>query len=291
MIISMHIGAHCTAGAALMRGLLKNTGRLAEHGIVVPGPARYRTIIPDVMKKVKGAPASTDTQAMILDQITEAENCTRLVMSLEDVICMPQGIFADGKLYAKAEFRLPWLRNVFADHQMEFVLGVRNPASFIPAVFALEGGKRRYADFIQNADLDHLRWSRLITMIRAVCPDVALKIYAFEDTPVIWGRLIREVAGVKGSVPLAGALDMIATLTKPEGVTRLRAYLETHKPKNELQFQRILGAFLDKYADPEMMEDEIDLPDWDDALIERLTATYEDDLYLIEGLPGVTFIS
>ncbi len=204
---------------------------------------------------------------------------------------MPQGIFADGKLYAKAEFRLPWLRNVFAGHQMEFVLGLRNPASFIPAAFAQGGGKHSYATFIGDADPDHLRWSRLITTMRQTCPDVPIKVYAFEDTPVIWGRLIREVAGVKGAVPLAGALDMIATLMKPEGITRLRSYLETHKPKNEVQFQRILGAFLDKYADPALMEDEIDLPGWDEALIERLTATYEDDLYLIEGMRGVTFIS
>jgi hypothetical protein len=51
-----------------------------------------------------------------------------------------------------------------------------------------------------------------------------------------------------------------------------------------------LSAFLDKYVDEDAIEEEIDLPGWDDALIARLTERYEDDLYAIEDIPDVTFI-
>ncbi|WP_439104839.1 hypothetical protein [Celeribacter marinus] len=291
MIISIHIGAHATNGPALMRGLLKNKARLSEYGVCVPDPAVAQPLILDAMKAGKATPATKQAQRALIDHLTQGKPCQRLVLSDENIICHAQGIFADSALYAKARFRLAWLRNVFADHRVEFVLGLRNPASFVPAAFAQDHSNRGYAAFIGDLDLDHLRWSRLIATIRTICPDVALKVYAFEDTPVIWGRLIRRIADVNGSVPLAGALDMIATLMKPEGITRLRSYLETHKPKTEIQFQRILGAFLEKYADPAQMEEEIDLPDWDDALIERLSTTYDDDLYLIEGLKGVEFIT
>ncbi|WP_417247898.1 hypothetical protein [Celeribacter sp.] len=291
MIITMHIGAHCTAGGNLMRGLLKNKGVLGEHGVVVPGPARYREILPDVMKKVKGDPASPATQEMIIDQITETEKCDRLVLSYEDVICVASNVFEGGSLYGKARFKLPWLRNVFAGHEMEFVFGIRNPAGFIPHAFAECGPRKSYEDFIAGVDLHHLRWSHVITVMRDVCPDVPIKVYAFEDSALSWERILRDVAGVRAGVPLAGGLDMLAPIMQREGMARLRAYLSTHKPKNDNQRHRILMAFLDKYANPDEMVEEVDLPGWDADLVADLTERYEDDLYLIEGMEGVTVIS
>jgi hypothetical protein len=43
-------------------------------------------------------------------------------------------------------------------------------------------------------------------------------------------------------------------------------------------------------VDEDAVESEIDLPGWDDALVDRLSERYEDDLYAIEQIPGVTFI-
>lgn len=291
MIITMHIGAHCTAGGSLMRGLLKNKGSLGAQGVVVPGPARYRDFLPDVMKKIKSNPASVETQEMIIDQITETENCNRLVLSYEDVICQVPNVFEGGEFYGKARFKLPWLRNVFAGSEMEFVLGIRNPAAFVPEAFAQCARRKSYEKFLSGFDPDHLRWSNVIATIREVCPDVAVKVYTFEDSPLSWEGILRSVAGVGPDVRIEGGLDMLAPIMQREGMARLRAYLSTHRPKNDEQRQRILTAFLDKYANPDEMEIEVDLPEWDDERVAAMTALYEDDLYLIEGMEGVTLIS
>lgn len=291
MIITMHIGAHCTAGAQLMRGLLKNKGALGEHGVVVPGPARYREILPDVMKKIKSDPASPATQEMIIDQITETEKCDRLILSYEDVICLAPNIFENGDFYGKARFKLPWLRNVFADHPMEFVLGIRNPAGLVQEAFAECGARKGYDDFMSGADPDHLRWSHVISTIREVCPDVPLKVYALEDAPLSWEWILRSVAGVGDRVRLEGGLDMLVPVMQREGMARLRSYLASHTPQNDHQRRRILMAFVDKYAATDEMEIEIDLPGWDDARVAAMSERYEDDLYLIEGMDGVTLIS
>ncbi|AVW91562.1 hypothetical protein [Celeribacter baekdonensis] len=291
MIISIHIGAHSTNGAQLMRGLLKNKAVLAEHGVAVPNPARYRDVLPDVMRRVKSDRATPETQEMLLDQMLDTDECARLVLSYEDVICLPVFIFEKGGLYQKANFKLPWLRNVFADHDVEFFLGLRNPATFIPEAFAQCGPQVTFESFLNDTDLETLRWSDLIALIRESCPDAAITCFAYEDTPLTWAQIMRDMAGIGPMVPISGGLDILATIMKREGMKRLRTYLNTHRPQNEVQRRRILSAFLDKYVDEEAIEAEIDLPGWDEALIERLTELYEDDLERIEAMEGVHFIA
>lgn len=291
MIISIHIGAHSTNGAQLMRGLLKNKAVLADHGVAVPNPSLYRDVLPDVMRKVKSARATPETQEMLLDQMLESDDCTRLVLSYEDVICLPAFIFDKGRLYTKASFKLPWLCNVFADHEVEFFIGLRNPATFIPAAFSQCGPNLTYESFIDTTDLESLRWSDVLTLIRKSCPNAAVTCFAYEDTPLTWAQIMRDIAGIGPMVPISGGLDILATIMKREGMKRLRTYLNTHRPQNEVQRRRILTAFLDKYVDEDALEEEIDLPGWDEALIERLTELYEADLDLIETMEGVHFIA
>lgn len=291
MQITIHIGAHRTQGPMLLRALLKNQDALKEMGVIVPDPARYRDIMPDLMKRVKSEPASADSQDLILEQILDGETCERMVLGLEDIICVPQHIFDEGAFYGKASFKLPWLRNVFADHQVRFVVGMRNPASFIPAAYAQCANHRSYEDFMCGMNVEGIRWSNLLTTIRTACPDVPLIAYAYEDSPLTWARLLHIMAELPASFPLQGSLDPLLGVMQREGIARLRTYLQNHTPRDVHQFERIVGLFLAKYPDDEAMEMEIDLPGWDDALVERLTEAYEDDLYLIEDMVDITFVS
>ncbi|NVK46114.1 MAG: hypothetical protein HWE33_07410 [Rhodobacteraceae bacterium] len=291
MIISMHIGAHCTNGAQLMRGLLKNKAVLAEQGVAVPPLAYYRDLLPQIMKKVKSERATPETQEMLLDHMLDIDDCARMVLSYEDVICMHSFIFEKGGFYEKANFKLPWLRNVFADHEVEFFIGIRNPATFVPEAFSFCGPNVSFEGFLNGVDLEALRWSDLLARIRAVCPDARLTCFAYEDTPLTWSQVMRDMTGVGPMVPMSGGLDILATIMKREGMKRLRTYLHTHRPQAEEQRRRILQAFLDKYVDEDALEEEIDLPGWDDALIERLTEVYEKDLEKIEEMEGVRFIA
>ena len=67
MRIVYHLGVHCTDEDRLVRCLLKNRATLAEEGIAVPSPTRYRKLLRDAATQLRGAPASDDTAAMILD--------------------------------------------------------------------------------------------------------------------------------------------------------------------------------------------------------------------------------
>ena len=72
---------------------------------------------------------------------------------------------------------------------------------------------------------------------------------------------------------------------------RFRAFLKENPTINEMQKRRVMSAFLDKYALDEAIEEELDLPGWDAAYVDMLSELYEDDLYEISRIPGVTVIA
>ena len=68
MRIVYHLGAHCTDEERLLRCLLRNRSTLADQGIEVPGPARYRNLLHETARQLRGASADRDTQSMLMDQ-------------------------------------------------------------------------------------------------------------------------------------------------------------------------------------------------------------------------------
>ena len=76
-----------------------------------------------------------------------------------------------------------------------------------------------------------------------------------------------------------------------DGFRRMEAYLDSHKPPNEIQRRRVFAAFLDKFAITEQLEEDIDLPGWTPEFVEEVTACYDDDVYKIERMSGVNFIA
>ena len=58
-----------------------------------------------------------------------------------------------------------------------------------------------------------------------------------------------------------------------------------------MQRRRILGAFLDRYALEAEIEEELDLPGWTPAMIDKITQSYEDDMAEIVTIPGVKLLT
>jgi len=292
MQIAIHLGAHCTDEERLLKTLLQNKGKLAKECISIPGPGRYRKTVVRAAQKLRGAEASIDSRDMLVDSIVDDDTAERMVLSFEHFMCVPGRIFENGMLYDKAAFKPKWLRNVFPGLQVEFFMAIRNPATFIPATFHHK--QQNVADFIEFLDgvnLDQIRWSDVILSIKEANPDCPITVWCNEDTPLIWPEVIREVSAHDPFTKLNGGFNVLATIMKREGMRRLRTYLATHPPQNETQRRRILVAFLDKYAIDDEVEEELDVPGWNDDLVAQLSQNYEDDLDEIQRLPGVTLIS
>jgi hypothetical protein len=290
MQIAFHIGAHCTDEDQLVKSLVKNAQIFTEHGVSVPGPSRYRQLLTDVSVKLAGKPASLETQDMVLEQVLDGSDPDRLVFSFDNFISGPRRVLEDGMLYPAAPEKTRVLHNLFPDHEIEFFLAVRDPATFVPAFL------KKYSDLDRGEIMSKLNpqgmiWSDVIRDIREENPDCPVTIWCNEDTPLIWPEVMHEITAIDMRVLFKGGLDIIAQIMKREGVKRLRAYMAENQPTSEIQRRRILAAFLDKYAIEDAVEEEIDLPGWTAELVEELSASYEDDMLELARIPGVTMIT
>jgi hypothetical protein len=290
MQIAYHLGVHSTDENQLLKCLLKNRDRLAAEGIALPGPSRFREPIRDTLIELKGGSAPPEMEARLLDSLIDGQDVRRLVISADWMLCSAERAIADNALYPVAGSRANRLRALFPSHQVTFYLGIRNPATFIPALFSRVKGND-FAGFMQGIDPMALRWSVMVENIRRNNPDCPLVVWSNEDTPLIWHELLRQISDHAPGADLDGSNDFLASIMTAEGSKRMTAYLKSHPPQNEVQRRRIVAAFLDKFGRADQIDMELDIPGWTSAYVEEMTERYEDDLLTIEGLPGVTFLT
>ncbi len=292
MQVILHTGVHCTDEDRLLKCLLRNAGEWRHEGIAVPGPGKYRLLLSEAVNSLVEVDPAPDARDILLDAILaqDPDQVDRLILCHENLFCVPKLTLAGGRLYRKAEQRLEVLCRLFAEDEVELFMGLRDPATFLPAVFRATPHED-FATFLNGVDPMHLRWSDLLRRIRDSLPGLPVTVWANEDTPLIWGEVVREVAGIELTRKIVGAFDVFSDIISPEGMKRFRAFLKEHPNINEMQKRRVMTAFLDKYALDDAIEEELDLPGWDAAYVDMLTELYEDDLEQIGRMPGVTLIA
>ena len=93
------------------------------------------------------------------------------------------------------------------------------------------------------------------------------------------------------STRLADTSDLLSAIMRPEGLARMTAYLAENPNLDTGQRRRVTSVFLDKFALPEVIEQDIDMPGWDDRLVAGLSANYDRDVTRIMQIPGVTVLT
>ena len=288
MEILFHLGAHCTDDGLLIRSILRNRAALANDGIVVPGPGRYRELLGSVSTTLRGDAASHDTEAMLIEAISDDDTAARIVLSNENFLCRDKVAVGPEGLYPKAG-KSAWLRRCFPSHEVHFALGLRNPATFVPALLATLSPEDRDA-CLDSLDLDQLSWADVVAEILEANPDASLTLWAHEDTPFLWSEIMQEMTGHDPYLTLDGAHDMVAQILSVEGMTRLQAFLKDHPDITEARRRKAISAFLEAHAVPDEIEEEIDLPGWTIDTIADLTATYDDEIERIKDMPRVIWL-
>ncbi len=287
--IAFHFGVHCTDEDSLVRCLLKNRDTLVREGIAVPGPGRYRPLIRKALETLQGAPAPPETEREMLASIVDQDNATRLVLSSESFLCPPQGALGKGMLYPMAEEKTPWFDRLFPGSQSAYFLAIRNLASLLPMLLARPNAPS-YAALVTETDPLRLSWADLVRRIRAANPEIPLTVWCDEDTPLIWPEVLRRVCGHSAETRLDHLDDRLATLLSEEGLRQLHAHLAAHPPDDETARREAVSAFLERFARPEALQVEVDVPGWDASHIAALTERYEADIKAIAAMDDVAFI-
>jgi len=290
MQVILHIGAHCTDEDRLINSLLKNAALLARQGTAIPKPSLYRKLLREVLMSLSIAPPSPEAKEVFLAKVLEDEPADRLVLSSENLMGLPHRILENGTFYRLAPKRLAAMADLMAGDEMELFMGIRNPATFLPASFAKVEG-RTFLEFLSGVDPLTIRWSEVILRIREAVPDMPITVWCNEDTPLIWGQILREMGALEPNQKIKGNYDLLSEIMTSDGMTRFRTYLRTNPPQTIVQQRRIIAAFLDKYALDEEIEEELDIPDIPEAHLIAMSEAYDEDIYEIERIPGVNFIS
>ncbi|MFC6687602.1 hypothetical protein [Jhaorihella thermophila] len=290
MQIVFHAGAHVTDEDRLLKCLLRDRDALTARGVSVPGPRRYRPLIKNAFAAMEEAEPAEDARDVLIDAILDEEIADRVFLSNEHFFGSRRFAVIDNQFYPLAEQRLRHLRSLFPQDQIELFMAIRNPATFVPALLR-DAAPRTVRTVLETSDPRALRWSDLFVRIRAAVPDVSITVWCNEDTPLIWGQILREAAGLEPTEEVSGALDLIAEIMKESGFRRLQDYLAKAPPMTEVHRRRVLAAFLDKYAREDAVEEELDLAGWTEELVEELTEDYDDDVARIQHIPGVNLIA
>ena len=288
MRIVYHLGAHCTDEERLLRCLVTNRKLLAEQNIAIPDAGNYRRLLRDTAVELKGSVASPELQAKVLHELIGDETPERAILSWDSFLSFPQWALRSS-LYGFAGERVRAFTQIFPQIEAELALGIRNPATFLPALFARQKGKT-YAEFMEGCDPRHIRWSDVVRQILAQSPNVQMTIWCDEEAPLIWPEVLQAVSGHDDATQLAEADELIAQLMNADGLARMRKYMASHPPANVQQRRRIHAAFLEKFALPGAMDYSFELPGWTEDLVQELTANYREDIQRLADIPNVDFI-
>lgn len=292
MQVILHTGAHCTDDDKILKCLLRNASDWRHEGIAIPGPSKYRQSLSLLANNLANKTPGPDAREIVLDTILaeDPDQIERLLLSHENFFAVPKLLFGGGLIYRKAEMRMRMLCDLFQGDQIEMFMGLRNPATFLPAVYA-QTPHDDFATFMNGVDPAHVLWSDLLRRLRAEVPEVPITVWCNEDTPLIWGEILREMAGIELTRKIIGAFDVFSDIITQEGMKRFRAFLKENPNVNEIQKRRVMTAFLGKYAIEDAIEEELDLNGWDDDYVDMLTEIYEEDIFTISRMPGVQLIT
>lgn len=288
MRIVFHAGAHCTDEERLLRSLLKSRGILAAAGVAVPAPSRYRTLLRDTAVRLNGQPASAQTEALVIDQMLDADDVAHVVLSWESFLASPAWALRGG-LYPAAAERMRAFAQVFPRHEVQLALALRNPVTLVAGLVARQPEVAPEA-ILAGVDPMALSWSAVLARLRALVPGLGLILWCDEDAPLVWPEVLAAVTGDPPGVTFEAGDAALEAVMRPEGFQRYRVYMADKALLSPARRRRVARAFLERFADPARMRMDISLPGWTGTLVARMTDAYHADCARIAAMPGVRMI-
>ncbi|EEX10086.1 conserved hypothetical protein [Ruegeria lacuscaerulensis ITI-1157] len=286
MQVAIHSGAAFTDEGGLLKSLQENGQTLRDHGVALYGPRRYRQAIRAPLQALEAGATPAASIESLRKAFPDGPGLHRTILSSPDFLGEISSAIRDGQFYPSAGQRIAFLDQAFSGHQLELFLGLRNPGSFIPKVLAALPEEERQ-EILKTTDLSCLSWLSVIEDIRDLAPQVSITVWANEDTPLIWGDIIRNLSALPEETPLKAEFDLLSSLVSPAGQREIRAIAEQDPPRDPATLKDRLAAVFEAHAVHEEIEEELDLPGWSDDIIDAFTVLYSQDLARLRSMPDV----
>lgn len=290
MQVVIHAGAHMTDDDRLVQCLLENKERLSAIGTDVPDPRVYRKLLRDILNAAMKSGINDEARDIVLDTINHDPAADRLILSNQGFFGTQKMAVGQGQLYPQAAARMEAFRQIFPNDDIEFFVGLRDLATFFPAILP-KTPFETMEDMLNGVDPSAFRWTDMVRRLREAHPDMPMTIWCNEDTPLIWGQVVRELAGLDPNASFQGEYMLLKEIMTEEGIQRFETYMASQPNMTEIQKRRVIVAFLDKFVKEEEIEEELDLPGWSEELIDRLSEIYDEDVFEVARVSGVNMIA
>ena len=290
MKIVLHLGAHCTDSAFLLRCLRRNERALRKAGVLVPPPDHYRPRLKRALEEWGKAPAEQAKQSKLLADIVGERPPDVLVLSWEDALCVPQHVVRGRHLYPMIAQKAAQLARLMTGAELRFAMAMRNPATFIPALHGKLRSQTPFKSFAERADLKALRWSETAETLLSAVPNADLLTWCHEDSALLWGTVMNAVVG-EDRGPIGGGQAFAVRLMTDEGAADVENMIKAQPDLAPSEQAALAATHLDRHARPDVLETETDLPGWDARTVFDLTQGYEEDMTRLAGLRNVRHLT
>ena len=291
MRIILHAGVQCTDNERLIKTLLRNKETFAKAGVAVPPPKLYRNLLRKTL--IKGINNNLDIGAReyLLETILEGTSTqiNTVILSNPMFFGIPRELLISGQLYPNAVKILEQFLLLFSQDDVELYFSIRNPASFLPTVFETSE-LAEFSALMKASNPLEIQWSELASRLHQAFPNLPIHMWCNEDSPFIWGQILRQMGQLPAPKNIAGDFDLFADIISKEGFDRFKAYISTHPSLTLRQLRIVMAAFAEKFGQTEKIIEELEAPGWDNTLVQDLTDLYDDDLKDILKIPSVRFI-
>ncbi|TBN41083.1 hypothetical protein EYE42_06790 [Paracoccus subflavus] len=289
MQMVFHLGVHGTDDGRLLKTLLKNRDWLTAHGTDVIAPDRHGGLFEKALASLKGGRATPEMQQILLDAVLHGEAPARAVFSTPTFMGAPGRAVGQGGLYPQMGARAAALANLFPDHDIEFFVAIRNPASLIAEVLSIFTGGG-YDALMQGCGPLDLRWRDPIQALLRAVPRRRVVIWCHEDVPLIWPEIARLIGNIPPDAPLKGGTLYLEEILGQDGMACLKEALAAQDQLSVAQRRTISSQVMQTHALPAVLDQMIDLPGWTQDTVDRVTDQYRTEVAQIAVLSGVEFV-
>lgn len=267
MHIAYHLGAHCTDEGLLAEHLWQNRALLAQEGChVLPADALDAALQAALTGKSRAA-----------RDIALPQDAARAVISQPNLM---GPAYEDGEniLYPQSIARVNALLSLFPDHEASLHLALRHPATLLGRMASKAA-----------ASLQNLSWFDLIAAIRKSHPTLPITLWRDEDSPYLWDHILGQLTGLALD-PRPDENRRLARIMQPAGFSRLTGYLAANSSLDEGQRRQVTAAFLTKFAQPDVVEQDISLLGWSQTQVAEMDRSYLEDVARLRSLPLVSVL-
>ena len=282
--VVLHLGAHKTASTHFSEVVWQNAALCRQAGVAAPRKGPLREAVTHALSSIRdGKPVPPE---MIAAAAALGQGADGLLVMDENILGTPRNLFSEGAMYPRAARRAGRAARLFPGAQVEIMMALRDPATFVAASWSeslRSNTFRPFRDYLEGVRAADIGWYPIVAGIREAAPEARITIWRFEDYRKLLPRLLAIALGLDEDAPPAfepvASEVRVGLSQRALDVVTARVRL-TGASLPEAEVERVMARF------PKGPEHAPPRP-WSSAESRDLSARYDADLERLAELPGL----